>query len=192
MAAGPFWMRRPSGAAIEGLLAEQAAAAVTYAPVGGTRTADATPDGYHRDHYETHLGSAEATFDRACEAIRAWAVHRRSGLEVFPESARLADDQTVVLLTKATGLWVTACCRVVWMLDAPDAFGFGYGTLPCHPERGEEAFVVRRSPDGEVAFEIDAFSRPVHPLARLGAPVARRVQRAATLRYLAAMRDLVS
>ena len=35
-----------------------------------------------------------------------------------------------------------------------DPAGFGYGTLPGHPERGEEAFVVGRDDADGVWFEV--------------------------------------
>ena len=68
-------------------------------------------------------------------------------------------------------------------MDEPDRYGFAYGTLPGHPERGEEAFVVERDKTGAV-FKIIVFSRPAELLARLGGPVTRRIQRTATKRYL--------
>jgi uncharacterized protein (UPF0548 family) len=38
--------------------------------------------------------------------------------------------------------------------DEADRFGFACGSLPGHPERGEEAFHIRRYPDGVVTFDI--------------------------------------
>ncbi len=84
--------------------------------------------------------------------------------------------------------YVLAVCRVVVVIDEPDRFGFAYGTLPGHPEQGEESFIVTRRSDGAVTFDIVAVSRLRHVLARACPPVARRLQRAATGRYLEAMR----
>ena len=48
-------------------------------------------------------------------------------------------------------------------------FGFGYGTLPGHAERGEERFSVEwNREDGCVYYDVFAFSHPKHPLAWLG------------------------
>ena len=77
--------------------------------------------------------------------------------------------------------------RVVYVVDEPDRAGFAYGTLPEHLEEGEESFIVRRA-DGRVRFDVRAFSRPRHPLARFGAPVTRLLQVRATDAYLGAMR----
>jgi uncharacterized protein (UPF0548 family) len=56
-------------------------------------------------------------------------------------------------------------------------FGFAYGTLPDHVERGEERFTVEWRADDSVWYDIYAFSRPKHPLARLGFPITRMLQK---------------
>ncbi len=87
---------------------------------------------------------------------------------------------------------VEVTCRITAVIDEPNAFGFAYGTLSVHPERGEESFVVSRADDGIVSFVVAAASEPVHPLARLAPPVADRLQNSACRRYLEAMRRAVS
>jgi uncharacterized protein (UPF0548 family) len=50
--------------------------------------------------------------------------------------------------------------------------------LPEHAERGEERFTVEwRRDEGSVHYDLYAFSRPNHLLARIGHPLARRLQR---------------
>lgn len=99
----------------------------------------------------------------------------------------MQDSATFVLVLPLPVGYVTAAGRVVYVLEEPGRSGFGYGTLPCHPERGEEAFAVIRQGD-RIRFEITAFSRPAHPLAKFGSPVTRLFQRHATKAYLDAMR----
>ena len=82
------------------------------------------------------------------------------------------------------GAWVSGACRIVQVVDDGDAFGFAYGTLPHHPEQGEEAFLVRRRADGSVVFEIVAFSRPATLPTRLIGPFGRWLQRRSIDRYL--------
>jgi uncharacterized protein (UPF0548 family) len=50
-----------------------------------------------------------------------------------------------------------APCRIVYVTEQATRFGFGDGTLPGHPERGEEAFHVVRADDGVITAEIVAF-----------------------------------
>ena len=83
------------------------------------------------------------------------------------------------------GSWVTGACRITRVVDTETTFGFAYGTLPHHPEQGEEAFLVHRRDDGSVVFEIVAFSRPATLPTRLIGPLGRRLQRRSIERYLA-------
>jgi uncharacterized protein (UPF0548 family) len=87
-------------------------------------------------------------------------------------------------------LIVIAPCRIVYTTDEDDRFGFAYGTLPGHPERGEESFHIVRTP-GKVTFEIQAFSKPGELLVRVGGPIARFLQVQSTVRYLVGLRRYV-
>lgn len=73
--------------------------------------------------------------------------------------------------------------RVVYVIDEPDRRGFAYGTLPGHPERGEEAFVVERRGDDSVWLVIRAFSRPSNALFWAAYPALRIMQAVFTARY---------
>jgi uncharacterized protein (UPF0548 family) len=87
---------------------------------------------------------------------------------------------------------VVAPCRLVYVTDEPSRFGFAYGTLPGHPEKGEEAFHVVLGGDGAVSAEIVAFSRPNDLPTRLAGPVGRAIQVVATRRYLDGIGDHVN
>ncbi|MEY2464453.1 MAG: hypothetical protein QOH64_2591 [Acidimicrobiaceae bacterium] len=95
---------------------------------------------------------------------------------------------TFALVIPTGFLYVTAVGRLVYIVDEPDRFAFAYGTLSAHPEQGEEAFAITHE-DGRVRFEIVSFSRPRHPLARIGAPVTRAMQVRVTRAYLEAIRS---
>lgn len=82
--------------------------------------------------------------------------------------------------------------EIVYVTDDADRFGFAYGTLPGHPERGEEAFHVMRSTDDEVSFGVIAFSRPADLLGHVGGPVARAVQNRVTNACLEGVRRYVA
>jgi uncharacterized protein (UPF0548 family) len=58
-----------------------------------------------------------------------------------------------------------------------EKFGFAYGTLAEHAERGEERFLVEwHQDDDTVWYDLLAFSKP-GPMARVGYPLARRLQK---------------
>jgi len=84
---------------------------------------------------------------------------------------------------------VLAPGRVVSVVDEPRRQGFAYGTLPGHPERGEESFVLSLLDDETIDFTLVAFSRPAVWWSRAGAPVSRWVQKRITARYLDALRQ---
>lgn len=135
--------------------------------------------------WRTSLDGGPDSFARGREALSLWAVHRGSGLDVVTDGP-LAVGTHVAMAAPLTVGWVEATCRIVAVVEEADRFGFAYGTLPVHPESGEEAFVVERS-GGACSFVVEAVSRPVHPLARLAPAVADRLQAVAAGRYLSAM-----
>ncbi|SES46353.1 Uncharacterized protein, UPF0548 family [Pedococcus cremeus] len=161
------------------------AAPLTYAAVGAT--ASASPPGYACVHLSRILRRRD--FESAVEDLMTWRVHRRAGLGVAASGS--AQPDTVVDMRLGLGaLAVRIPCRVVYVVDEPDRRGFAYGTLPGHPETGEEVFLLHRHSDGHVELTITAFSRPATLLARAGGPFARWVQMAMTKRYLAAADQL--
>jgi uncharacterized protein (UPF0548 family) len=175
--------RRPSSEALLQLLSQARAATPTYAEVGATKR-EPFPAGYRHDAYAIDLGEGERTFEQAVETLRDWGAQTGAGIEIVPAGARVSEAETVILVIRTGGLWAIAPCRVVYVVEEPDHFAFAYGTLPGHPEQGEAAFAINRSESGAVSFHVTSFSRTVDPLARLGAPITRRIQRRVTRRYL--------
>ncbi len=179
-------VRRPDDAAIERYRSARLDVAPTCAP------SDEPLAGYHRDHVATVIGHGTHALAAAGDGLRAWAAHRGGGVEVHPGDAALEEGAVVAIVTRQLGLWVLAACRVVEVVDGPTTVGFTYATLPDHPEQGYESFTARLADDGTATFHLDVVSRPAVAVVRLGAPVARRLQRRATGRYLAAMRRWVA
>jgi uncharacterized protein (UPF0548 family) len=99
----------------------------------------------------------------------------------------LAAGDTVLLRIPLGPARFTAPARVVYVVSEPNRVGFAYGTLPGHPEDGEEAFVVDRKDDGSVWITITAFSRPSSRRWWAVYPVLRVVQEYYTRRYLRAL-----
>jgi uncharacterized protein (UPF0548 family) len=131
----------------------------------------------------------DGRFERARACLAHWDLQRGAGMRVVPDEP-VREGMTFMLAMHLGVVHVLAAGRVVYVIDEPDRYTFAYGTLAAHPERGEEAFTVERH-GGRVRFGIRAFSRPSHPLARLGSPVASWVQRRVTRTYLEAMRRAV-
>ncbi|MFT3900849.1 MAG: DUF1990 domain-containing protein [Gordonia sp. (in: high G+C Gram-positive bacteria)] len=156
------------------------AAPFTYAEVG--RTADGPVPGYRNFAKSRVLERRD--FEQAADDLMRWQVQTRSGLRVWASDSPLREG-TVVRMAMGVGpLALRIPCRVIYVVDEPDAKGFGYGTLPGHPESGEERFVLSRDSRGALTLTISAFSRPQTRLSKLGGPVSRWLQDHMTDRYL--------
>lgn len=107
----------------------------------------------------------------------------------WPDAPIVAGTEVAVLF-RAVFLWSLNAARIVYVVDETSAagsrFGFAYGTLLAHVEEGEELFQVEHlAQDDSVWYELIAFSKPRHPLARLAYLYARREQ--ARFRHLSGL-----
>lgn len=182
-------LRTAGDDAAQAALASAAHAELTYSCVGvtidGARTVPLSPlPKVRRTGIE--LGNHVATFDRACDGLRAWVCHRGIGATVTPPDAPLREGTEVIVRLPLGPVVVLAPCRIVEVVDEPNRFGFAYGTLPGHPEEGEESFVVERAVDGTVTFTVAVAARPV-PMLRPVGPLILVAQHRAVGRYLRAM-----
>ena len=175
-------LRRPTLCRIGEFLAGQADARLSYDEVGATR--GELPAGWRAVRHRVQIGRGEADYRAATEAVRRWRMFPESLATVFPPGAPLRPDSNVAVLLHGPMVWALVGCRIVYVIDERSddnrvsRFGFAYGTLPSHIERGEERFTVEwRHDDDTVWYDLTAFSRHGHWLARLGHPVVRSAQR---------------
>jgi len=155
----------------------------TYPEIGRTQE-EQLPAGYTHDRISLRVGEGASAWERARTAIRTWQAHLHARITITPPDAGLIEGMTVLASRGFGPVTIVAPCRVVYVIDLPARFGFAYGTLPGHPEQGEEAFHVVLHDDGTVSAEIVAFSRPADLATRAASPVARLIQKAVTRRYL--------
>jgi uncharacterized protein (UPF0548 family) len=157
---------------------------LTYPEVGAT--ADGRlPPGYGHLHLEAQIGTGQQRFEQAADAVMHWGMQRGAGLRV-QASSEVAELDAVVLV-RMMG-FLRAPCRVVYVIDEPDVRGWAYGTLPGHPECGEERFAVRRDPNTSAVFaEVSAFSRPATWWSKASGPLVSVAQRIIAKRYLRAV-----
>src|ERR1041385_1914216 len=190
-----FMLREPSDADVARFIASQRDLPFTYAEVGATNATP--PAGYNVDHNRIQLGTGEATYRSAVDALKKWRHFELGWVAIVPAGGGgdggggrggkggalgpagvvVEVGATVAVKARAFGTWSLNASRVVYVIDESRRFGFAYGTLPDHVERGEERFLIERLPDNTVWYDILAFSRPHHPLVKLSSPLARRLQR---------------
>ena len=157
---------------------------LTYDEVHRPITAPPVGYGYFS---RTHRMSASTDFTTVGRALMTWQVQTRSGLTVLASSLEVELDSVVIMRLGVGVVALRIPCRVVDLIDEPDRRGFSYGSLPGHPESGEESFLLARTPAGVISFTVSAFSRPASRLAKLGGPLTAAGQRFMTNRYLHAL-----
>jgi uncharacterized protein (UPF0548 family) len=177
-----FLFDEPSPQRITLFLDSQREAPFSYDEVGATREDAKAPTGYAVDHNRTRLGGGVETFERAVAALYAWRMFDIGWARLVPAGAPVEVGTAVAVLAKHYGFHSLNPCRITYTIEENEVDfvrrGFAYGTLPEHGERGEERFTVEwRREDDSVFYDLYALSRPNHPIAWLGYPLARRLQR---------------
>ncbi len=171
-----FTLLRPHAKQIETFLAQQQSLPHSYPEVGYTSRPEDLP-GYNNDFNYIHLGTGDAVWEAAKEAIREWRMFPAPWTFISPFHAPILPGTVVAMSARVLGTWWLNSCRIVYTMDEDRRFGFAYGTLPGHVECGEEIFMVERTEEHVVRYVLKAFSKPRHVLARLGYPIARAYQR---------------
>ncbi|HTL52986.1 MAG TPA: DUF1990 domain-containing protein [Planctomycetota bacterium] len=193
-----LFLRQPSPDAVLRFVAAQANLTVTYPHVGASNAVPPgkngpLPKGYVVDHNRIQLGRGAAVFAAAKAAFQRWDHFHFGWLDACAPLPPIQTGAVVAIKAKSVGLWWLSACRIVYTIDekgdemgdetgekrnSTARFGFGYGTLPDHPESGEERFLLEwNRADDTVWYDILAFSRPNTFAARLGYPIVRSLQK---------------
>jgi uncharacterized protein (UPF0548 family) len=183
-------LQRPSEEKARQFLDSRALLDFSYRAIGATRTIP--PAGYALGHLRINLGQGEKVFRAAKGALDRWDHFRLGWLQIYPAQAPVRTGQAVAVLARFLGLWWLNACRIVYVIDEENEFGFAYGTLPSHAVTGEERFRVELDRQtGDVFYDILAFSRPRHFLTWLGYPLFRRMQKRFRAESAVAMRRAI-
>jgi uncharacterized protein (UPF0548 family) len=158
-------LRKPSEARIERFLDDQRSLPFSYPEVGASR--DGAPPGYPVNQLRGRLGVGPEAFARAVEALRSWKMYEMGWTKLCWPDAPITGGTVVGVLGRHFGLWSLNACRIVYVIEEEAAasllrrYGFAFGTLPGHVERGEERFTVEwHRADDSVSYEVFAFARP--------------------------------
>lgn len=188
-----FRYRKPSDEDVAHFISSQQELSFSYPQAGATQgQPENVPRGYIVDHNRVKLGEGEDTYRRAASALRSWHQFELGWVTIVPRGKPVQVGTTVAVLAKVFGFWSLNAARIVYVINESGSekarFGFAYGTLPDHVERGEERFTVEWCADDSVWYDIYAFSRPKHPLVRAGFPIARVLQKRFVRDSLAVMK----
>jgi uncharacterized protein (UPF0548 family) len=174
-----FFASKPLNEAVVRFLSAQCDQNYSYPAVGSSRE-QKSPPGFTVDHNRVQLGTGTLVYERAKRAIREWKMFEMPWVQLCWPDTPIVAGATVAVLVSHLGFWSLNFCRIIYVIDenAPiEKYGFAYGTLRDHAERGEERFRVEFDPrDQSVWYDLYAFSRP-SPLARLTYPFTRHLQK---------------
>lgn len=186
-------LRKPTVQTIHQFVDDQRCSDFSYTSVGASATEP--PPGFVVDHTRVKLGSGEEAFLSARTALENWKQFQLGWVEACPTDTLIQTGEVVAVLAHVIGLWWLNAARIVYVIDEDGPvrrFGFAYGTLADHVESGEERFLIEwNQADNSVWYDILAFSRPRHVLARLGYPFVRMTQRRFARSSAAAMQRFV-
>lgn len=175
----------PTAAQLYKLLEQQARLPFSYPEQGATR--GQFPGGYVHDRNRVRLGAGEAVWQAACQALVQWRHFPASWTHIYTAPGMWSEGQEVAMFFRLWGVWWLNGCRVVYTLNEAHCFGFAYGTLSSHVERGEECFRVECDAQGQVWYVVEAFSKPQFWPIRLFPFFARFHQRRFVRQSLQAM-----
>jgi uncharacterized protein (UPF0548 family) len=174
-----LFLSRPDEGAVRSFLASQKGKEFSYPHAGATKDGF-TPRGFSVDHNRVHLGNGAHTFGHAVRAMQQWKMFAMPWVELCFQNTPIEEGAEVAVLISHFGFWSLNACRIVRVWDERgenQIYGFAYGTLPDHAERGEERFTVElHKEDGSVWYDLYSHSRP-NGLARLAYPLTRLLQK---------------
>src|SRR5205085_9546089 len=153
-------IRMPDKSLLESTLRKQSTQQFSYDEVGlSEREETPTLSAYHIDRPQLVLGSGPSTFESAVEAMKSWQHFAVPNAKLFPSSPTIEKGTNLLVYAHHYGIWSTNACRIVYVVDEINAptqrFGYGYGTLPEHVERGEERFMIEMDEaTGEVVYKL--------------------------------------
>jgi uncharacterized protein (UPF0548 family) len=187
-----FLMHRPSEQEVKAFISSQQGKPFSYSPAGITRNPPAS--GYNVDHNRVQLGSGLGCFTGAVTAVQKWKMFDLDWVRLFWDDTPIQPGSTVAVVVSHMGFWSMNACRIAYVVEESDErhrYGFAYGTLPGHAERGEESFTVEwNKQDDTVWYDILAVSKP-GALATLGYAYARRLQKRFARESMEAMKRAV-
>lgn len=165
-----IFLRKPTDAQVQAMLATQADAPFTYQPVGAT-AAKPLPTRYPGRERVTEFAG---DFARAKDALQRWHQYDLGWCHIAEPRPAIAVGHLSATVARVWGMWTVNCCRIVDVVDEPGHFSYTIGTLPLHSEIGEERFELEQV-GGKLRFTIRSFSGPSWWLPRVGWFVADRL-----------------
>lgn len=163
--------------AVRNFFDKQEKKSFSYKPLFLTKNIKSKVKGYDYDTLRVKLGTGRRVFEIAKQAIKYWKMFPEKWTRVHPIKPEIGIGETVAISAKYLGMWWVNMARIVYVVEDLDTYGFAYGTLPGHVEKGEELFLVRMDEHEDVFYEIIAISKPNILLAKMSYSLLRGLQK---------------
>ncbi|CAN5728062.1 hypothetical protein BH20ACT1_BH20ACT1_06150 [soil metagenome] len=174
---------RASVTALDAQLALARRGDLTYDHVGSTLHPERFPEHAQRT-FELEVDDPGDGFADVIDGLRSWVPHHHLGARIHPPDATIEVGTTLLVVLPYGPFDVVAPDRIIEVIDEPHRFGFAYGTLPGHPECGEESFLVERIDGSRLHLRVRIDARPATVWARLASPLVTLFQNRAAACYL--------
>lgn len=178
----------PSDSELAQFLDSRNAESLSYREVAATRGKPV--GGFDNDHNSIYLGKGDDIWLNAKNALTRWKQFPEPWTRIFQQTTRIEKDKTVAVLFQIFGFWWINSAKIVYTIDEAQRFGYAYGTLPGHLEKGEECFWIEKEAGGAVYYHIKAFSRPAYWIVWAAYPLARHFQKRFVRQSLSTMKKL--
>lgn len=175
-----FSLRKPTASTVHHMLEIAVKLPLSYDNPINTQLGPSiqAPKGFQLDHTRTKIGQGSDAFAKAKAAMQRWQHFDLGWVFVANPQVPVKAGEIVAVQAHALGLWSVNLSRILYVIDEPYRFGYGYGTTPRHVERGEERFLIEHDPTNDyVYYDLIAISRPAHWMARVAYPFTRSRQR---------------
>ena len=169
-----IFLKIPSSSIVEIFIDIESKKPFSYAPEFGTQQAKII--GYDNDFAEGIIGKGKYDFEKAKNLIDNWVMFPSEWTKIIPNNQAISVGKSIAIFARFGGVWWRNACRIVYVIDEKNRYGFAYGTLPAHIERGEELFLIEMDEQENVIYKIKAFSQPRHILAKIAYPIMRLLQ----------------
>lgn len=126
------------------------------------------PPGYTLDEWSLPVDD----FDNSCEALWNWAGHGEAGVMLNPAQPPITLGETFALGIPFGPLSVSGSCRIIGVVDEPEAYGFGFSTLGHHAWSAEQSLVITNI-DGNPSVTATVAWAPTIVGSRLIPPLTR-------------------
>jgi len=137
-----FRLQPPSKDEVLQFISQPRHSTFSYPEVGAS-AATKLPEGYNIDRNGVLLGRGELIWRRAVQAIREWHTFNMPWVHLYWPTSSIEVGANVAVLINHFGFCSLNPARIVYLVDEEGPvfkYGFAYGTLEEHSERGEEPF----------------------------------------------------